>query len=59
MAFVNAVAWIANVEDHHPDLEVGYDYCRVTLQHALGRRPVGERLHLRRESGRTVAENTV
>ena len=30
MSFVNAVAHIANVEDHHPDLEVGYDYCRVT-----------------------------
>ena len=29
MAFVNAVAWIANAEDHHPDLEVGYNYCRV------------------------------
>ena len=31
MAFVNAVAWIANAEDHHPDLEVGYDYCRMTF----------------------------
>jgi 4a-hydroxytetrahydrobiopterin dehydratase len=29
MAFVNAVAWIANQESHHPDLEVGYNYCRV------------------------------
>ena len=29
MAFVNAVAWIANQENHHPDLEVGYNYCRV------------------------------
>ena len=29
MAFVNAVAWIAHVEDHHPDLEVGYNHCRV------------------------------
>ena len=37
MAFVNAVAWIANAEDHHPDLEVGYDYCRVTLAtHSIG-----------------------
>lgn len=36
MAFVNAVAWIANVENHHPDLEVGYNYCRVTfMTHAL------------------------
>lgn len=27
--FVNAVAWIAQRLDHHPDLEVGYDRCRV------------------------------
>jgi 4a-hydroxytetrahydrobiopterin dehydratase len=24
ISFVNAVAWIANNEDHHPDMEVGY-----------------------------------
>ncbi len=37
MAFVNAVAWIANSEDHHPDLELGYDYCRVTFAtHSIG-----------------------
>ena len=36
MAFVNAIAWIANVENHHPDLEIGYNYCRVTfMTHAL------------------------
>lgn len=29
MAFVNAVAFIAHREDHHPDLEVGYNRCRV------------------------------
>ena len=29
MSFVNAVAHVANVEDHHPDLEIGYDYCRI------------------------------
>ena len=29
MAFVNALAWIANREDHHPDLEVGYNRCVV------------------------------
>jgi 4a-hydroxytetrahydrobiopterin dehydratase len=29
MSFVNAVAHVANLEDHHPDLEVGYGYCRV------------------------------
>jgi 4a-hydroxytetrahydrobiopterin dehydratase len=37
MAFVNAVAWVANTEDHHPDLEVGYDYCRITFAtHSIG-----------------------
>jgi 4a-hydroxytetrahydrobiopterin dehydratase len=30
MSFVNALAHVANIEDHHPDLEVGYNYCRVT-----------------------------
>jgi 4a-hydroxytetrahydrobiopterin dehydratase len=29
MSFANALAHIANVEDHHPDLELGYNYCRV------------------------------
>lgn len=29
MAFVNAIAWIANREGHHPDLEVGYGRCLV------------------------------
>ncbi|HKQ82635.1 MAG TPA: 4a-hydroxytetrahydrobiopterin dehydratase [Steroidobacteraceae bacterium] len=37
MSFVNAVAHIANVEGHHPDLEVGYNYCRMKwTTHALG-----------------------
>jgi 4a-hydroxytetrahydrobiopterin dehydratase len=36
MSFVNAVAHIANSEDHHPDLEVGYDYCNITFTtHAI------------------------
>ena len=36
MSFVNALAHIANIEDHHPDLEVGYNYCRVTFTtHAI------------------------
>jgi 4a-hydroxytetrahydrobiopterin dehydratase len=29
MAFVNAVAWMAHREDHHPDLVVGYNRCEV------------------------------
>lgn len=30
MAFVNAVAWIANSEDHHPDMRVTYNRCTVS-----------------------------
>ena len=29
MAFVNATAWVSNRENHHPDLTVGYNRCRV------------------------------
>src|SRR6266581_4399498 len=29
MAFVNAVAWVAHREDHHPDTSFGYNRCRV------------------------------
>ncbi len=29
IGFVNAVAWIADAEDHHPDLEVHYGRCTV------------------------------
>jgi len=37
MAFVNAIAWMAHREDHHPDLEVGYNRCHVRYStHAIG-----------------------
>ena len=37
MTFVNAVAWIAHREDHHPDLAVGYNKCTVDYStHAIG-----------------------
>ncbi len=37
MAFVNALAWISHREDHHPDLLVGYNKCRVEyVTHAIG-----------------------
>lgn len=29
LAFVNALAWIVHREDHHPDLEVGYNRCKI------------------------------
>ena len=37
MAFVNALAWVSHREDHHPDLQVGYNKCRVEYStHAIG-----------------------
>ncbi len=37
MAFVNAVAWVSHREDHHPDMTVGYNKCRVEYStHAIG-----------------------
>jgi 4a-hydroxytetrahydrobiopterin dehydratase len=36
MSFVNAMAWIANAENHHPDFATGYNYCEVTfMTHAI------------------------
>jgi 4a-hydroxytetrahydrobiopterin dehydratase len=37
MAFVNAVAWIAHAEDHHPDMAVGYNKVTVAFStHSVG-----------------------
>ncbi len=37
MAFVNALAWIAHAEDHHPDLLVSYSRCTVRFNtHSVG-----------------------
>jgi 4a-hydroxytetrahydrobiopterin dehydratase len=37
MSFVNALAHIANTEDHHPELSLGYNYCHVTFStHSIG-----------------------
>ena len=36
MAFVNATAWISHREDHHPDITLGYNSCRVAYKtHAI------------------------
>jgi len=36
MAFVNAAAWVAHREDHHPDMTVGYSKCTVNYStHAI------------------------
>jgi 4a-hydroxytetrahydrobiopterin dehydratase len=37
LAFVNATAWISHREDHHPDLEVGYNKVRMRYStHSVG-----------------------
>jgi 4a-hydroxytetrahydrobiopterin dehydratase len=37
IAFVNALAWIAHHEDHHPDLQVHYNRCVVAFStHSAG-----------------------
>jgi 4a-hydroxytetrahydrobiopterin dehydratase len=37
LAFVNALAWIAHYEDHHPDLQVHYNRCVVAFStHSAG-----------------------
>jgi 4a-hydroxytetrahydrobiopterin dehydratase len=37
ISFVNAVAWIAESEDHHPDLVVKYGSCLVIYStHSIG-----------------------
>lgn len=37
MRFVNAVATLAEAQDHHPELTVGYDRCTVRWQtHSAG-----------------------
>ena len=29
MAFINAMAWVVNNENHHPDFSAGYNYCQM------------------------------
>lgn len=36
ISFVNAVAWISNQEDHHPELTISYNKCKVAYTtHAI------------------------
>jgi 4a-hydroxytetrahydrobiopterin dehydratase len=36
MSFINAMAWVANAESHHPDFSAGYNFCEVTFTtHAI------------------------
>lgn len=37
MAFVNTIADIVHAEDHHPDMEIGYNHCLIKYTtHSLG-----------------------
>jgi 4a-hydroxytetrahydrobiopterin dehydratase len=37
VAFVDALAWVCHVEDHHPDLRVSYDRCTIRFStHSAG-----------------------
>lgn len=37
LAFVNATAWISHREDHHPDIVLGYNQCKVVYTtHSVG-----------------------
>ena len=37
VSFINAMAWMANRQGHHPDFSAGYDYCDVQYTtHAIG-----------------------
>lgn len=37
ISFVNAVAWLAQQEDHHPDIHIGWGRCTVRWRtHAVG-----------------------
>lgn len=36
MSFINALAWVANQQGHHPDFSAGYGYCEVSFTtHAI------------------------
>jgi 4a-hydroxytetrahydrobiopterin dehydratase len=37
VAFVDALAWVCHVEDHHPELRVSYDRCTIRFStHSAG-----------------------
>ena len=36
IAFVNAVAWVSHRENHHPDISVGFNKCKIEYStHAI------------------------
>ena len=37
MSFMNALAWVCHVEDHHPDVALSYNRCVVRFNtHSVG-----------------------
>lgn len=37
LSFANALGWLAERENHHPDLELGWGYCRIRFStHDVG-----------------------
>lgn len=37
VSFINALAWLAHRQGHHPDFRAGADYCHVSFTtHAIG-----------------------
>ena len=37
MAFINAIAWVAHCQDHHPEVTFGYGECTVRWwTHSVG-----------------------
>ncbi len=37
VAFVDALAWVCHIEDHHPDLRLSFDRCTVRFStHSAG-----------------------
>jgi 4a-hydroxytetrahydrobiopterin dehydratase len=37
LAFANALAYVSHVEDHHPELRLGYDWCELRYDtHSVG-----------------------
>src|SRR5205814_1932437 len=37
MAFVNATAWVSHAQDHHPDIELGYNTVKMRYStHSAG-----------------------
>ena len=57
MSFVNAVAFVATNEGHHPEVVFSYGFCPGPLLDACNRRTVCQRFHLRGQDRRARGRN--